>query len=48
VRLAALDLEGISWGDLGGLGSESVVSENLRFSSKIHEFLTFHSMSPSV
>jgi len=32
VRLAALNLEGISGVDLGGLRPESVISENLRFS----------------
>jgi len=44
VRLAALNLMEISRIDLCGLGTESVISENLRFSLKIHVF----SLSPNV
>jgi len=42
VRLAALNLDGISGVDLGGLRPESVISENLGFHLKFTGF----SLSP--
>jgi len=42
VRLAALNLTEISEGVIGGLGSESVISENIRFPCKFTGF----SLSP--
>jgi len=38
VRLAALNLKGISEVDLGGIGSESVISENLGFHLNLRVF----------
>jgi len=41
VRLAALNLKRISGVDLGDLGSESAISENLGFSPKFTGFSLF-------
>jgi len=46
VRLAALDLGGDLRVDLGGIGPESVISENLGFHLKFMSFLLFTEMSP--